>query len=423
MRLNEPWSSKHKHMFQGCPYSLSNSFAEPLTQQELIDQALARGDDALVDEYQRHHTLTYTPNGGSHDLRLEIAKLYGPNITADHVIVCAGAQVALQTAALAILAQARRRADDDNNNNNKDNDENENDPSTVATPKCHSIVFTPGYQSTIEAPLQAGSRITKVQRHASNQWQIKVQDVRDAIQEDTKLILLNEPYNPAGTLMSRETQQELVALADEHDIIMLCDEVYRFLEHDPSTDRIPAMADAYRQGISVVTLSKPWGGCGITIGWLAFQDLSLRQTLLDTLYFGTACPSRASELQAIMTLRASDWILSRNLKIVRSNWILLQTVIEQEYPEWLAWIPPTAGAIAFVQFKGPFTSHELGRQLAERGISIKPAFCFSNTLTPELAQYFRVGYGESIMPQALQKLVDFIKEHKDQWKATMEARG
>ena len=57
-------------------------------------------------------------------------------------------------------------------------------------------------------------------------------------------------------------------------------------------------------------MSKPWGACGVTIGWLAFQDLSMKQALVDVQYFGTACPSRASELQAIMVLRASDRILA-----------------------------------------------------------------------------------------------------------------
>ena len=60
--------------------------------------------------------------------------------------------------------------------------------------------------------------------------------------------------------MSREHQAELVALAEEHGIYILSDEVY-LLEHDPN-DRLPAMADAYQRGLSCVTLSKPWGACG-----------------------------------------------------------------------------------------------------------------------------------------------------------------
>ena len=115
----EPWSKKHKLVYRaatgGVQHSLSNSYAEPLTHAELVSLSLQRGDDALVHEFN-NHTLNYTPNGGSLDLREEIAQLYGPRITADHVLVFPGAQVALQTAAVALAAD------------------------------CHSIVFTPGYQ-------------------------------------------------------------------------------------------------------------------------------------------------------------------------------------------------------------------------------------------------------------------------------------
>ena len=89
--------------------------------------------------------------------------------------------------------------------------------------------------------------------------------------------------------MSLERQEKLKEIAEKHNIYILCDEVYRLLEHDPK-DRLPAMADFYRKGISAVTLSKPWGACGVTIGWLAFQDISVKQKLVDVQYFGTACP-------------------------------------------------------------------------------------------------------------------------------------
>ena len=57
------------------------------------------------------------------------------------------------------------------------------------------------------------------------------------------------------------------------------------------------MANAYEKGISCVTMSKPWGGCGISVGWLACSDLSMIQKLVDIQYFGCACISRASEIQ------------------------------------------------------------------------------------------------------------------------------
>jgi len=381
--MNTPWSKKHKKVFRDCPFSLSNSFAQPLSHSELVELTLARGDDELVEMYN-NHTLEYTPNGGSLDLREEIANLYGPNITADNILVCTGAQVALQTAALAFGTN------------------------------CHSIVFTPGYQSTVQLPFS--TNVTQIPRLASENWQVNLQKVEEAIRDDTKFMVLNEPYNPGGTLMSRETQSQLVALANQHDIIILCDEVYRLLEHSVEK-RLPAMCNVYQKGISVVTLSKPWGACGITIGWLAVQDLGMKQQLTDIQYFGTACPSRASEIQAIMTLRASTTILEKNMHIILHNKSLLQDFMET-YSDLFDWVPPTAGAICFIRFKGPLTSEELGDLLQVRGISIKPAYCFMESVTAD-KDYFRVGFGEEKMSKALKALTDVVEEHQEKWREAM----
>ena len=135
IQLTEPWSKKHKVVTQagtgGLPHSLSNSFAQPLTHPELVRLTRERGDEDLLNEFS-NHALGYTPNGGSLDLRRDIAAMYGPAIGAENVLVFAGAQVALQTAAFA-LARG-----------------------------CHSIVFTPGYQSTVEAAAHAGGSVTQL---------------------------------------------------------------------------------------------------------------------------------------------------------------------------------------------------------------------------------------------------------------------
>ena len=110
---------------------------QPLSHAKLVELTLERGDDALVELYN-NHSLEYTPNGGSHDLRTEIAKLYdSTDITADHILVTTGAQVALQTAALAFGLDS------------------------------HSIVFVPGYQSTVEFLTTHETNITCIPRTAS----------------------------------------------------------------------------------------------------------------------------------------------------------------------------------------------------------------------------------------------------------------
>lgn len=180
--------------------------------------------------------------------------------------------------------------------------------------------------------------------------------------------------------------------------------------------RIPAMANVYERGISCVTMSKPWGGCGISIGWLACSDSSMIQKLVDIQYFGTACCSRASEIQARMVLAASDDILEDRRNIILKNKALLQEFIEDKYPEWFGWRRPNAGAIAFVEFKGPFTSDELGNCLREASISIKPTYCFIDNVTPALESYFRVGFGEAKFPMTLEALDKFVQANESAWR-------
>ncbi|MFT5677276.1 MAG: aspartate/methionine/tyrosine aminotransferase [Paraglaciecola sp.] len=386
MTYQIPWSKKHKQVTRGTPYNLSNSFAEPLSNEELVRLSLARGDQEIVDTFN-NHSLAYTPYGGSLDLKEEIAKLYADNINADNILIFAGGQVALQTAAIALL-------------NNKD----------------HAIVFTPGYQSVQQAPIHTGCQVTQIQLHPKDNWQIDPIAVAAAIQQNTKYMVINEPFNPAGTLMSHQLQRKLKDIAEKNDMYLLSDEVYRLLEHD-ANDRLPAMAELYAKGISACTMSKPWGGCGITIGWLALQDMELKQKLIDTQYFGTACPSRASEIQAMMTLRASDTILEDRLTIIRQNLILLDDFFA-DYGDLFEWVRPNAGAIAYVKFKGPLSAEQLAEQLAESGISVKPASVFTGK--SEIYQdYFRIGFGEKVMPEALSALIDFVQDNRQKWRASI----
>jgi Aminotransferase class I and II len=190
-----PWSKRHKATFKGAQYNLSNSFAQPLTLEELAQLnnnkgSGGRGDSTdLWNEYHSSHSLEYTPNGGSLDLRQAVADLYGPEIMAEHILIFPGAQVALQTAAFAMTALYHATT---------------TSATTTTTRCCHSIVFTPGYQSVQEAPLQAGHEVTTIPLHAQHNWQIPMDEVHAALRPNTKYIVSNRYFN--GTTDSRRTR-------------------------------------------------------------------------------------------------------------------------------------------------------------------------------------------------------------------------
>ena len=382
-----------KKDFKQCQFSLSNSFAEPLSMPELLDKVKASGDTELIDMYN-NHDLVYVPNGGSLDLRKDIARvIYDDNLSPmDNILVFPGGQIAIQTAVMAFA------------------------------PYCHSIVFTPGYQSTVQCGMYGNMGITEIPRRPENNWQVEPQKLRDAIQYNTKLVVLNEPHNPSGILMSATLQKEIIDICREHNIIILSDEIYRLLEHEDGI-RLPTIANAYEKGISMVAMSKPWGGCGITIGWLACQDKEIVERLVDVQYFGCVACSRASEIQARMVLKVSDRILKERMEIILNNKAKLIDFIENKYSEWFEWKRPNAGAIAFVKCKLPgITSEELGNQLAATGISIKPAYVFATSPSNDGVEcYFRIGFGERKMLLALEALEEFVKANEDGWRLLQSA--
>ena len=140
------------------------------------------------------------------------------------------------------------------------------------------------------------------------------------------------------------------------------------------------------------------------------------ERLTDVQYFGCVACSRASEVQARMVLRVSDQILADRRQVLLHNKELLTNFIEKTYSEWFEWVRPNAGAIAFVKFRGPMSTAELGVELASEGISIKPAYCFAGDKVSEDVDYFRVGFGERRMPTALEALGRFVDRNSDGWR-------
>ena len=383
--LTEPWSKRHKAVTrndrEGLQYNLSNSFAQPTSQAELERFATERGDDELIAAY-RDHPLGYTPNGGSADCRAAVADAISVACSAGDILITAGGQVAMQTVAFALL--------------DKDS---------------HAVVFTPSYQSCQECPLHAGAAVTKVRLTRENNWDIDLAALADACRADTKLILLNQPWNPAGTLISRGKLIAIIDIARRHNAWILADEIYRLLEHDAG-DRLPAVADIYERGVSIGALSKPFGAGGASLGWIACRDAEARQAFKDAMYFGTACPARASELQALMVLRARDVLLERNLGIIKRNLEIVERFL-QANSDLFSYVRPVAGCVLWVEFKGPLTSTQLGDALAADGISIKPSYCFTDD--DSVDQYFRIGFGEEKVPAAIEALARFVAAKRGEW--------
>ena len=330
---------------------------------ELADDEVRRRWDDL--------RLGYTESPGDPALRAAISGLY-ERVSPDDVLVFSGAEEAIFAIHNVLLG-----------------------------PGDHAIVVRPAYQSLAEVARAAGAEVTRVDLREADGWRLDPDEVRAALQPNTRLILINEPHNPTGSLSDRATFDRLAEIAAESGARLIVDEVYRYLEFDPA-DRLPAGADALATGASIGVMSKSFALAGLRIGWVATRDRDLLERLAAFKDYTTICASAPAEVLALIALQASDRVLARNRAIVEANLPLLDAFFGR-WAGTFEWVRPRGGSIGFPRLvAGPPIDRFAEDLVRETGVLLLPGTVFADT-----GNHFRIGFGRSNLPVALERLESY----------------
>jgi aspartate/methionine/tyrosine aminotransferase len=184
----------------------------------------------------------YPPMRGLPELRRAIIGYYareqGLELKEDEVMVTSGATEALAAAILAFI-----------------------------TPADEAILFQPFYDAYLPLVEQAGGTARTISL-APPHWTLSIDQVEAAIRPQTRLIILNTPNNPTGTLVDRATLEALGALCERHDLILLCDEVWEGMIFGAATHVSPlAIASLRQRAIKIGSAGKIFSLTGWKIGW------------------------------------------------------------------------------------------------------------------------------------------------------------
>ncbi|MFK3671109.1 pyridoxal phosphate-dependent aminotransferase [Leifsonia aquatica] len=92
--------------------------------------------------------------------------------------------------------------------------------------------------------------------------------LRAAVTDRTRVILVNTPHNPTGTVFDRELLQTIVELAERHDAIIVTDEVYEHLTFGPEHIPVSTLPGARERTVSISSGGKTFNTTGWKVGWL-----------------------------------------------------------------------------------------------------------------------------------------------------------
>ena len=137
----------------------------------------------------------------------------------------------------------------------------------LVDPGDEVVVLEPYYDSYV-AMIQIAGGVRRPVTLRAPDFRLDLDSMEAAIGERTKLILLNTPHNPTGTVLTRAELEGVARLAIEHDLVVVTDEVYEHLVFDGSEHvpiaTLPGMAE---RTLSISSSGKTFSFTGWKIGW------------------------------------------------------------------------------------------------------------------------------------------------------------
>lgn len=199
--------------------------------------------DAGIRSLQNGET-HYTSNSGKMELRQGIAdnlkRLYGVKYDpATEIIATVGVSEALYLAFTALLE-----------------------------PGDEVIIPTPCFVSYQAEVILAGGVPVEIPARLENNFTIDPDDIRKAITPRTKIIFIGYPSNPTGAVAPREIMLEIGRIAEDHDLLVVSDEIYDRLIYDFEHVCFPALSDSLRERTVLLGgFSKGYAMTGWRIGY------------------------------------------------------------------------------------------------------------------------------------------------------------
>jgi len=325
-----------------------------------------------ADERFQQTWLGYTESQGDPKLRQAICGLY-ETIQPEQVLVHAGAQEAIFVFMHAVLEQGD-----------------------------HIIVHSPGYQSLAEIARSIGCDVSPWMAREENGWALDLDELRHLMRTNTKAIVVNTPHNPTGYLMPRVDFEALNRFAQENNLLLFSDEVYRESEYDPSL-RLPAACDLGPHAVSLGVTSKTYGLAGLRIGWIATQNQDVVQRMATLKDYTTICNSAPSEFLAELTLCHREKLIERNLDIIRANLAVIDDLFARR-ADLFRWVRPQAGSMGFPRLVKGDVEDFCDRLVREAGVLLLPGSVYDDR-----RNHFRLGLGRKNLPEAVARLEAFLK--------------
>ena len=338
--------------------------------------------EAAIQSLERGHTY-YTSNSGLTELREEITKYmrrrFDLEYEKDEVLVTVGGSEAIDVAVRSLV----------------------NPGDEVIVPMPSFVCYEPIVR-------MAGAKAVIINTKAENGFKLTPEELRSAITDKTKMLVLPYPNNPTGAILEREELEALADVLRETNIAVLSDEIYAELTYGKKHVSIANIDGMKERTVIASGFSKAYAMTGWRMGYIIAPKIWLKQ-MTKLHQYAIMCAPTVSQFAAIEALKEGDLDIENMCAEYnrRRNFIyegLREIGLPVQMPEGAFYIYPYIGGYGL-------TSEEFcERLLMEEKCAIVPGTAFG-----ECGEgYARISYAYSVkhIEEALEKIKRFVDKLK-----------
>jgi len=139
---------------------------------------------------------------------------------------------------------------------------------SIVNPRDEVIYQDPGYPTYGSVTSFLGAKSTLVPLLEENEFRMNPDDIKERITEKTKLIIVNSPQNPTGSVMTKSELDDLAILAEEHDLYVVSDEIYSKITYDTKHYTPTGRDEAKERTVLLDGFSKYYAMTGWRLGYM-----------------------------------------------------------------------------------------------------------------------------------------------------------
>ena len=223
----------------------------------------------------------YTSNAGLKELKVEIANYLKRKLGVSYhyqneVLVTVGGSEAIDIALRAMI----------------------NEGEEVLVPQPSFVSYEP-------CALMAGGVPVIIDLKAENEFRLTAQELRDAITDKTKVLVLPFPNNPTGAIMERKDLEEIAEVIIENDIFVISDEIYSELTYKDEHVSIVCIPGMQERTVLINGFSKAYAMTGLRLGY-ACGPKEIIEQMTKIHQFAIMCAPTTSQYAAIEALKNGD---------------------------------------------------------------------------------------------------------------------